>query len=201
MLPHLGTNKSLSWLLFLTILVATPVAAHEVETAQDVGGTFHIEPNDSPSAGKPELAWFALTQKGGRIIPLEQCNCKLAVRAEPHKEGSLPLLEPPLKAISKERYQGIPSAEIVFPQAGAYELEISGTPKAGANFKSFELSYEINVAPRVAAQQPKTNTQTAQTSSQSEQSETSWLLPAIAISTILSLGIVWMWQRLRVKSQ
>lgn len=200
MLPRFGISKSFVGWLLLTILVATPVAAHEVETSQDVGGTFHIEPNDAPSAGKPELAWFALTRKGGKVIPLEQCNCKLAVYSEPHKEDSLPLLEPPLKAISKERYQGIPSAEIVFPKAGAYELEISGTPKAGADFQPFELSFDVKVAPGVAAQEPKINVQTTQ-DNQSEQTENRWLIPAIAIAAILSLGIAWtVWQRLKVKS-
>lgn len=189
MLPRFGISKNLSCWLFLTVLVATPVAAHKVETSQDVGGTFHIEPNDAPSAGKPQLAWFALTQKGGRIIPLEQCNCKLAVRTKPHTENSPPLL-PPLKAISKEGYQGIPSAEIIFPKAGAYELEISGTPKAGADFQPFELSFDVKVAPGVATQEPKTNVQTAQYI-QSEQTENPWLLPAIAIGTIFTLGVIW----------
>lgn len=194
MLFRLGINKTLGW-LFLTILIATPVAAHEVETAQDVGGTFHIEPNDAPRAGKKEVAWFALTRRGGKLIPLEQCDCKLAIHAEPHKEGSPPLLEPPLKAISKERYQGIPSAEIVFPKAGAYELEMSGAPKAGADFQPFELNFEVNVAPG-AAQEPKTNIQTPQT-----ETENRWLIPAIAISSALGLGIAWtVWQRLRMKS-
>lgn len=190
MLPRFGINKSLGCWLFLTVLVATPVAAHEVETSRDVGGTFHIEPNDAPSAGKPELAWFALTRRGGKVIPLEQCNCKLAVYSESHKEGSLPLLQPPLKAISKEGYQGIPSAEIIFPKAGAYELEISGTPKARADFQPFELSFDVKVAPGVAAQEPKTNVQTAQ-DNQSEPTGNPWLIPAIAIGTIFTLGVIW----------
>ena len=178
MLPHFSTNKSFGWLLFLTIFVATPVAAHEVKTAQDVGGTFHIEPNDTPTAGKPEIAWFALTQKGGKKIPLEQCNCKLAVHIQPHTEGSPPLLQPPLKEISSKQYKTIPSAKIVFP-------------KAGANFKPFELSYEVTVAPGVAAP-TKTNSQAASVptiNAQSEQPDNRWLIPAIAIATILGLGI------------
>jgi hypothetical protein len=191
MLPHLSKNKSFGWLLFLTIFVATPVAAHEVKTAQDVGGTFHIEPNDTPTAGKPEIAWFALTQKGGKKIPLEQCNCKLAVHIQPHTEGSPPLLQPPLKEISSKQYKTIPSAKIVFPKAGAYDLELSGTPKAGANFKPFELSYEVTVAPGVAAP-TKTNSQAASVptiNAQSEQPDNRWLIPVIAIATILGLGI------------
>lgn len=202
MLPRFGINKIA--LLLLTTLIAAPAIAHEVETSQDVGATFHIEPNDAPRANKPQLAWFALTQKGGKILPLDQCNCKLAVHAEPHKEGSPPLLEPPLKAISKERYQGIPGAEIIFPKAGAYELELSGTPKAGATFKPFELSYEVTVAPGVAAQTPQINSQAASaqtTNAQTERTDNRWQIPAIAIASIFTLGVAWtVWQRLKVKS-
>ncbi len=202
MLPRFGINKIA--LLFLTTLITAPVIAHDVETTQDIGATFHIEPNDAPRANKPQLAWFALTQKGGKIIPLEQCNCKLAVHAEPHKEGSPPLLEPPLKEISIKRYQGIPGAEIVFPKAGAYQLELSGTPKAGATFKPFELSYEVTVSPGAAAQTSQTNSQAApaQTiNAQSEQPDNRWLIPVIAIASILTLGVAWtVWQRLKVKT-
>lgn len=202
MLPRSGINKIA--LLFLTTLIAAPAIAHDVETTQDIGATFHIEPNDAPRANKPQLAWFALTQKGGKVIPLEQCNCKLAVHAEPHKEGSPPLLEPPLKDISIKRYKGIPGAEIVFPKAGAYELELSGTPKAGATFKPFKLSYEVTVSPGAPAQTSPTNSQavSAQTiNAQTEQPDNRWLIPAIAIASILTLGIAWtVWQRLRVKT-
>jgi hypothetical protein len=71
-------------------------------------------------------------------------------------------------------------------------LELSGTPKAGANFKPFELSYEVTVAPGVAAPIPKTNSQAASAptiNAQSEQPDNRWLIPAIAIATILGLGI------------
>lgn len=199
MLPRPVTSKSLGLLLFLITLLATPVLAHNLAVSSEVAATFHLEPNHNPKAEKPAQVWFALTRKGGQIIPLKQCNCKLAVYSQPRSQDTSPVLEPPLKAISTERYQCIPAAKMVFPKAGAYELELSGTPKAGANFKPFQLRYAVTVAPGAAAQEPKTNIQTAQ-STQSEQTENRWLIPAIAIAAILSLGIAWaVWQRLRVK--
>ena len=54
-------------------------------------------------------------------------------------------MEPPLKAVSAERYKGIPGANLVFPKAGIYELELSGTAKTKTNFKPFELSYTVTV--------------------------------------------------------
>ncbi len=141
---RLGPVKYLG-LLLLSALIAAPVAAHTVEVSGDVAATFHITPNHNPKAGKPTLAWFALTRKGGQILPLSQCNCQLSVYSKPRPQNSQPLLTPPLKAISAEQYQGIPGAEIVFPRAGAYELELRGTAKSGARFRPFTLKYNVNV--------------------------------------------------------
>jgi hypothetical protein len=149
-------SKSLGLLVFLGLLVeaAIPSAsqlnsisvwAHEVEVSGDVAATFHLEPNHNPRAGQPAKVWFALTRRGGQIIPLEQCNCKLAVYPKERKEGDKPLMQPPLTAISAEKYQGIPGGDIVFPKAGIYELELSGTAKNKANFKPFKLTYTVTV--------------------------------------------------------
>ena len=132
-------------LILLSALIAAPAIAHEVEVSGNVAATFHLEPNHSPKAGQPSQAWFALTRKGGQVIPLSQCNCRLAVYPEPHKEGSSPIMNPFLKAVSADQYQNIPGADIVFPKAGAYELKLSGTPKNGASFRPFTLTYEVNV--------------------------------------------------------
>lgn len=138
-------SRRLGWLVCLG-LFATPVLAHKVEVSGDVAGTWHIEPNHNPKAGEPAQVWVALTRQGGQIIPLNQCDCKLAVYPEPHAEGAAPLLEPPLKAISAEQYQGIPGVDVIFPNPGAYELELSGTPIAGANFSAFKMNYTVTVA-------------------------------------------------------
>jgi len=149
-------SKSLGLLVFWGLLIeaAIPTApqlnsisvwAHQVEVSGDVAATFHLEPNHNPRAGQPARVWFALTRKGGQIIPLEQCNCKLGVYLKERKEGDKPLMQPPLKAISAERYKGIPGADIVFPKAGIYELELSGTAPNKANFKPFKLTYTVTV--------------------------------------------------------
>ena len=138
-------------LLFLSCLVISitnlyPASAHRVEVAGNVGGTFHIEPNDNPQAGEPAKAWFALSRRGGKVIPLAQCNCRLAVYAKPYAAGEPALLEPQLEAVAAERYQGIPGAEIVFPKPGIYELQLNGKPVSGARFKPFEFKFEVTVA-------------------------------------------------------
>lgn len=137
-------SKKLIPILFLALLIS-PGNAHEVRVSEDVGATLHIQPNDDPRVGEPGLAWFALTRKGGRIIPLSQCDCKLAVYSKPRSPGSPALLKPALKAVSYQRYQAIPGANIAFPKVGNYQLELSGTPKAGASFKPFKLIYTVAV--------------------------------------------------------
>jgi hypothetical protein len=147
---NLGLLVCLGLLIEATIpnapqLNSISVLAHQVEVSGDVAATFHLEPNHNPRAGQPARVWFALTRRGGQIIPLEQCNCKLAVYPKNHKDGDKPLMQPPLKAVSAEKYQGIPGADIVFPKAGIYELELSGRTQNKANFKPFKLTYTVTV--------------------------------------------------------
>ncbi|NEO99194.1 MAG: hypothetical protein F6K58_11025 [Symploca sp. SIO2E9] len=182
-----------------------PAVAHKVQTNADVGATFHIEPNHNPRAGEPARTWFALTRTGGQLIPLEQCECKLAVYEQPSAAGDSPILEPTLKAISAEQYQGIPGADIIFPKAGAYELELSGAPKSGANFQEFNLKYTVNVSTGKAAPVTSTDAQKSDLEVQSSQDQVSsnervqsnsqplaqWLIPVIVLAVILGIGGFW----------
>lgn len=194
--------------LGLGLLWITPAYAHQVEIAGDVGGTLHIEPNDTPRAGEPSLAWFALTQLGGKQIPLTECQCQLAVYAQP--AGATPIQEPVLTAVDAEGYQGVPGAEIVFPQVGGYELVLRGEPNTPDAFQSFELRFEVTVATGQAITQtpdsvlPSPNSPTAITSEPQPPSVESdqgadrgagfgWLGLLIAVG-VITVGVVW-WKR------
>ncbi|MCY7323002.1 MAG: hypothetical protein LH660_14670 [Phormidesmis sp. CAN_BIN36] len=175
----------------VALLPILSAQAHNVKTSGEVAALFHIEPDHNPKAGQSSRAWFALTKKGGALIPLEQCNCKLEVHQEPYKEGAEPLLEPPLKAISADQYQGVPGAEIIFPKAGIYELEISGTAKDGQSFQPFELSYSVTVQAGSAAQPSIVPAPIAQVPA--IRSGDGWLAPGIAIAALL--GGAWLIKR------
>ncbi|KOP24737.1 hypothetical protein AMR41_19140 [Hapalosiphon sp. MRB220] len=150
------SNYLLLLFIFVNFLSGIhPASAHKVKTTADVGATLHMEPNDTPRAGEPTRAWFALTRKGGKVIPIAQCDCQLLVYAEPHASGEPPLLEPSLKSVSAERYKGIPGAEITFPRAGSYQLLLVGKPTAGSKFKPFQLKYRVTVAVGVAQTKPQ----------------------------------------------
>ncbi len=135
-------------------MLSAPAIAHNVEMAGDVAGTWHVNPDENPKAGEPASVWIALTRKGGTVLPLEQANCKLAVFPQPHTEGDQPILQPQLKAIAVEKYQGIPGADLVFPAPGLYEMELSCTPKTAGTFEKFEMQSEVTVAAGTAQVSP-----------------------------------------------
>jgi hypothetical protein len=178
--------KILSGILFLSSI--GPVAAHNIKTDADVGATFHIEPNHNPRAGEPARAWFALTRQGGELIPLNQCNCQLTVRPQSPDVKDSSILNPPLKAVSAEQYQDIPGADIVFPKAGIYELEIGGTPKGEAKFNPFKLTYSVTVLPGKTASQESSSEQASSetTTTTNKQNERQWIVIAIASVAIIS---------------
>ena len=140
----ISTYGLLSLLILLTGVA--PAKAHQVEVADDVGATLHIEPNDTPRAKEASQAWFALTHKGGKTIPIAECDCQLAVYTEPYVPGDTPILQPQLTVIAAERYQGIPGAVINFPRPGAYQLDLSGKPSSGQEFQPFKLKFNVTVA-------------------------------------------------------
>ncbi|MBH8562271.1 hypothetical protein I8748_08790 [Nostoc sp. CENA67] len=189
-------------LLFLSSLVISitsiyPTSAHEIKVAADVGATLHMEPNDNPRAGESTQAWFALTRKGGKQIPLSQCDCQLFVYAEPHTPKEPALLEPSLKPVVAERYQGIPGADIIFPKPGIYQLQLSGKPATGANFKPFTFKFEVVVAAGAAS-----NTQKSQDVNNAPTQETNTGLGLIvtALCIILGTGILVFWVKAARKS-
>ena len=196
-MSHRPVSKRTLGYVTLVSIAVLPISAqaHNVKTAGDVAALFHIEPDHNPKAGQASRAWFALTKKGGELIPLKNCNCKLEVHQEPHKEGSEPLLEPPLKAISADQYQGVPGAEIVFPKAGIYELELSGTAKDGQSFQPFELSYSVTVQAGEAAQPSIAPSPIAQVPPETADSRNGWVVPGVAIAALLGIGTLWLVRR------
>jgi len=119
--------------------------AHTVKASESVAVTYHLEPDHNPRAGAPAQVWFVLTQKGGAVIPLDQCDCQLQVYSEQDPSGSV-LSQPPLAAIAAEQYQGIPGADVTFPQPGAYRLVFQGRPQRDDLFKPFQFEFPVTVA-------------------------------------------------------
>lgn len=142
-----------SLLVSVGILTGLPAQAHKTEVSGNVAGTWHLEPNHSAKAGEPARVWVALTQQGGRVISLEQCDCNLAVY-KANQADSAPVIQPPLTAMSPESFANVPGAEITFPNVGEYKIVLTGSPIADATFTPFELSYTTVVAAGSASASP-----------------------------------------------
>ena len=130
----------------MLVSVSLIAAAHQVEIADDIGGTLHIEPSDTPRAGEEALVWVALTRQGGDTIQLAECDCQMAVYTQPKQSDVAPILSPALSAVASEGYQGIPGANVTFPTVGLYTIAISGSPKQADDFSPFELAFDVTVA-------------------------------------------------------
>jgi hypothetical protein len=149
---RLSVHRRFSWVIVSAAIVAAPGVtpasfAHNIETDGDVGATFHLEPNHNPKSGEPATVWFALTRNGGEPIPLSDCDCTLSIVNT--QDEAKTIEAPELTAIDVETYTDIPSAEVVFPEAGLYAVKLSGTPSATAaeTFEAFELSYDVTARP------------------------------------------------------
>ena len=146
-------NLSLKYRLYLSGLIAllilpTPTWGHKVKTDAQVGATIHFEPNDQPKSLESTKVWFALTKKGGTAIPLKDCQCQLQIKQLPNNQQ---LATPQLQAINAEKYQDIPSATVLFPQAGAYTLELTGQSVKPGDFQPFKLEFDATVTTGVAS--------------------------------------------------
>jgi hypothetical protein len=182
--------------------------AHLIKTDGNVGATFHLEPNHNPRSGEPAQTWFALTQSGGESLSLDDyCNCQLEVFRGGDRSEAIAI--PTLTAISTEGYKDIPGAEVIFPEAGVYDLVLTGSPQNAANFEPFSLSYNVTVRPGRATAEVTSETETRETATSETQAvasgegvdETTGLVfpgvwGAIAVGGVVVLG-GWAWKRWR----
>ena len=184
------------------VSVKSPAYAHQVDIAGEVAGTWHIEPNHNPKAGETARVWIALTRQGGERLPLAEANCRLAVYPEPRQPSDAPILQPTMKAVNAEQYEGIPGADVVFPKVGLYELELSCEPKASGSFQPFLMQYSATVATVATAAAttstaqpvPKpTNSPAIDPTSTPQTSDRSWMIPVGIFAGVTGLagGIGW----------
>jgi hypothetical protein len=178
---------------------AYPKLAHQIEVDQSVGGTLHIEPNDTPRAGKPSRVWIALTHPGGALIPLSDCECQLRVQAQ--DQGQV-VPTSPLQAIAAEGYENVPASEVTFPQVGTYTLILTGKPRTLGEFDPFTLKFEVLVATGSASASPIATPSLTSPSPVATPLPTSTARPASPVQAIaiggaiaIALGVI-LWYRL-----
>jgi hypothetical protein len=78
------------------LFFSAPTAiAHQDYTAGSVTAMVHLEPDDSPQAGKPTPTWIHLERANEQTIRLADCTCNLAVY-DSQKQPILSCLRQPL---------------------------------------------------------------------------------------------------------
>jgi hypothetical protein len=137
--------------LITLLLLPLPVWGHKVKTDTQIGATIHFEPDDRPKSLAPTKVWFALTKKGGTAIPLKDCQCQLQIKQLPSNQK---IATPQLQAINAEKYQDIPSTTVIFPQPGAYTLELTGQSVKPGDFQPFKLEFDAIVSVGTALATP-----------------------------------------------
>ena len=138
------------------LILALPLKAHQhkMTASENVGAMIHLDPNDSPAAGKASTTWFMLTRRGGAVIAPANCDCRVVAYDAGKKASSnaksrwiadrLPLSTRSMEG-HETGHQGIQTT-ITFPKAGAYWVVLSGKSKDGS-FDPFELKFPVTVRP------------------------------------------------------
>jgi hypothetical protein len=125
-----------------------PISAHQTQADPDsnVIVMIHLDPQDSPYAGKSTLTWFMLTRSNGEMIAPTTCNCQVKVYNGKNVEIANHL---PLSLMSVEGHEVGHKAfrtQITFPKPGTYTVVVLGTAK-DKSFSAFERKFSVTVRP------------------------------------------------------
>jgi hypothetical protein len=137
--------KKFSWLLLLSLLgfFSQTAYSHELAADQDVGALMHIEPNDDPKVGVSSKVWFDLVKKGGQKISLAECDCVFSLYKG---TARTPVVAHTLTESKAEETKSVLSAQVTFPERGAYRLVLSGKPKGKKIFAPFTLRWTVRAS-------------------------------------------------------
>ena len=126
-------------IFFLTLsLGAAPVAAHILVTADNIGATLHIDPDDDPIVGQSAAFFLEFKDTENKFL-LADCRCQAFINREGEE-----LYFTALKAINDNSPLSA-SFQFKFPAKGSYELVIKGVPIDAGAFNEFEMRETIAV--------------------------------------------------------
>jgi hypothetical protein len=125
----------------ICLFLNSPAAiAHQDYAAGAVTAMVHLEPNDSPQAGKPAPTWIHLVDANEQTIRLGDCTCNLTV----YDSQKQPIANPALSESQTLEDEPRLSTSITFPSAGDYQLVLTGQSKS-SRFEPFELNVPVKV--------------------------------------------------------
>lgn len=141
----LNLNNKIRLVLMVTFIIFGLLAggvmlnqvaeAHSLKFADAIGMVIHIDPDDSPIAGKATNIYVDLKVDAEVFAP-SLCRCNISVQ----KDGQEVIFHQ-LQSGS----DGFVPVVYTFPEPGAYNLKLTGYPQKGGKFESFELNYAVNV--------------------------------------------------------
>ena len=128
------------------LLLSTSLSAHQTQPSKTgkVNVMIHLDPNDSPIAGKATLTWFMLTRSNNKMIAPASCACQVNVY---NASGQVIMRGLPLTTMAvagHEKGHEAIQTMITFPQPGAYKVMLSGKSK-DKSFDPFETKFSVTV--------------------------------------------------------
>ncbi len=122
------------------ITLPSSAIAHQQQAISQIKATVHLEPDDSPYAGKPSLTWFHLTDSKDETVALSDCRCQLVV----YDSQNQPIAYPQLSESDIAGHEKPITTTITFPSAGVYEMVFTGQSTTD-RFEPFELRVPVTV--------------------------------------------------------
>jgi hypothetical protein len=132
-----------SILLAASLLVVSPVSAHELQTDGTMSAILHVTPDDNPQSGRPTPYLLEFSDTANQFA-LSNCDCSVAIQAN-GKTISTTQLTVSSDLESKDIY--------MFPRPADYTLVVTGQPKQGGAFQPFALKFQVHVEGSVVATQ------------------------------------------------
>lgn len=121
--------------LTLIFTVILPVSAHQLETDGSIGAVLHVDPSDMPVSGKSSAFYFEFKDTSGKFS-IASCRCSVVIT-----QGASEVFSTSLTQASADTA----SFSYVFPEAGAYTVQVVGVPDPVSAFQPFSLHYTIRV--------------------------------------------------------
>lgn len=113
--------------------------AHQDVSDGTIRGRIHHDPNDSPFARQPGLTWFHLYSEDDAIT-LTNCNFSLLIYNSQNQQ----IAKPELSETEMEGHRERPiTASVTFPEAGIYQVVLTGQPKEAGKFQSSRIAAPI----------------------------------------------------------
>jgi hypothetical protein len=115
--------------------------AHAKETADQIAATLHIDPADHPIVNKEANFYFTFSDPSNTFA-LKNCDCSITVLKDTREidKQSVKSSDGVLSSFGSQ-----PLYTKTFSEVGQYNLHFNAAPKNGAQFKPFQLNYDVEV--------------------------------------------------------